>query len=304
MISCNAAWIERATEPAKPPERARTGHSKPAGVRRRNLPPLYFEGPLMMHADAALARRLERAEADNARDCSGVPGSEILEIGGGMRHLRRRRLSLDAGRRPWLERSCRGRGAEPDRDIFPQPGGQKVSIDLCPLADPSWLGALNARGYRPADFNNVLVKRLAGVEITLTPRVRRAVAGETDLWSHTVGHGFFDQSELTDAEMDVGRAIFSMAGALCYLAVSEAGEPAGGAAAAMRNGLATLFADSTIVHFRRGGFHRELIAARLNEAIAQECDLATASTLPGSGSQRNYERLGFEVVYTRVTMVR
>jgi hypothetical protein len=31
--------------------------------------------------------------------------------------------------------------------------------------------------------------------------------------------------------------------------------------------------------------------------------LATASTLPGSGSQRNYERMGFEVVYTRMTLV-
>ena len=44
-------------------------------------------------------------------------------------------------------------------------------------------------------------------------------------------------------------------------------------------------------------------AARLNEAIAQGCDMATASTLPVSVSQRNYERAGFEVVYTRVTLV-
>ena len=48
---------------------------------------------------------------------------------------------------------------------------------------------------------------------------------------------------------------------------------------------------------------RELIAARLNEALARGCDLATASTLPGSGSQRNYERMDFQVVYTKVTMV-
>jgi len=46
-----------------------------------------------------------------------------------------------------------------------------------------------------------------------------------------------------------------------------------------------------------------LIAARLNEAIAQGCDLATASTLPGGVSQRNYERAGFEVVYTKLTLV-
>jgi hypothetical protein len=67
--------------------------------------------------------------------------------------------------------------------------------------------------------------------------------------------------------------------------------------------LVTLFADSTIARFRRAGLHQELIAARLNEALAQGCDLATASTLPGSTSQRNYERSGFEVAYTRVTMV-
>ena len=46
-----------------------------------------------------------------------------------------------------------------------------------------------------------------------------------------------------------------------------------------------------------------MVEARLNEGLAQGCELATASTLPGSGSQRNYERLGFEVAYTRVTFV-
>jgi GNAT superfamily N-acetyltransferase len=78
---------------------------------------------------------------------------------------------------------------------------------------------------------------------------------------------------------------------------------AGGAAAAVYGGLATLFADSTIPGYRRVGMHRELIAARLNEALALGCEMATAATLPGSGSQRNYERMGFEVVYTRVTLV-
>jgi GNAT superfamily N-acetyltransferase len=93
-----------------------------------------------------------------------------------------------------------------------------------------------------------------------------------------------------------------MPGALCYLMESAAGEAAGGGTLAIHDGLATLFADSTIAAFRRQGFHRELIAARLNEALARGCDLASATTLPGSPSQRNYERMGFEVVYTRVTL--
>jgi hypothetical protein len=40
----------------------------------------------------------------------------------------------------------------------------------------------------------------------------------------------------------------------------------------------------------------------LNEALVESCDLAMASTQPGSVSQRNYERAGFQVVYTKVTM--
>ena len=137
----------------------------------------------------------------------------------------------------------------------------------------------------------------------MTPRVRRVLPDETDLWSYTVGRGFFDQAELTTEEMDVGRAICAMPGRAVLPGRLVDGEPAGAAAEAIYGGLATLFADSTIAHFRRGGLHAELIAARLNEAMAQGCELATASTLPGSGSQRNYERLGFEVVYTRVTLV-
>jgi GNAT superfamily N-acetyltransferase len=178
-----------------------------------------------------------------------------------------------------------------------------VVVDFCPLANPGLLEALAERGYRATEFNNVLVKRLAGTEIALIPRVRRALAGEHDLWSQVVGCGFFEERELTTGEMDVGRAIFAMPGALCYVAATDSGDSAGAAAMAIRDGLATLFADSTIARFRGAGLHRELISARLNEAVAQRCDLAMAATLPGSGSQRNYERLGFEVVYTKVTLV-
>src|ERR1019366_8533361 len=193
--------------------------------------------------------------------------------------------------------------AEIDRlETFFRTRGGKGSIELCPLADAGILATLGRRGYRITEFNNVLVKRLAGAAIVLTPPVRRALPDETDRWSHTVGRGFFEEHELTTEEMDVGRAICAMPGALCYLAVTESGELAGGAAAAVYGGLAMLFADSTIARHRRRGLHHELIVARLNEALAQGCDLATASTLPGSGSQRNHQPMGFEVAYTRGTL--
>ncbi|MGA2267257.1 MAG: hypothetical protein ABSH44_02195 [Bryobacteraceae bacterium] len=255
----------------------------------------------MVFADALLARRMEAAEAANARGCS-PRGASMLEVAGGCAIF----TGADSPLTHAVGIGLNGPVSEAEIsaiETFFSSRGAKAAIDLCPLADPGLLQALGERGYHPAEFNNVLVKPLAGSEIVLTPRVRRAVAGEDDLWSYTVGRGFFDQPELTTEEMDVGRAIFAMPGAMCYLGVAETGATAAGAALAIRDGLATLFADSTIAQFRCQGLHRELIAARLNEAVARGCDMATASTLPGGVSQRNYEHAGFQVVYTKVTLV-
>ncbi len=258
----------------------------------------------MIFADGVLARRLESAEAANARGCSAAPVGvtpAVLEVAGGCAIFvgAGSPLSqtvgiglngpvssqeLDAIERFFRERRCR------------------VAIDLCPLADPGLLSALGKRGYRATEFNNVLVRRLAVGESAATPRVRRAAPGEGELWADVVGRGFFEQGELSDDEMDVGRAIFHMPGALCYFALVESGEPTAGAAASHQGGVATLFADSTLRAARRQGLQRELIAARLNDAAAAGCDLAAASTLPGSGSQRNYERLGFQPAYTKVIL--
>jgi GNAT superfamily N-acetyltransferase len=255
----------------------------------------------MIFADATLARRLEAAEATNARGCCAADPANVLEIAGG--------CAIFVGAASPLTQAV-GIGLNgpisceqiDELEAFFRSRGGAVSIDLCPHADPGFLEALGARGYRVTEFNNVLVRRLEGVEIAFTPRIRRALASEADVWSYTVGQGFFEQPELTTEEMDVGRAIFAMPGALCYLAATDTGQLAGGSALAVYDGLAMLFADSTIPAWRRAGLHRELIAARLNEAIARGCGMATASTLPGSASQRNYERAGFQVAYTKVTM--
>jgi GNAT superfamily N-acetyltransferase len=255
----------------------------------------------MILADHALARRVETADALNAQACAAQrPGSATLEAAGG--------IAVFLGAESPLTHAV-GMGLNgPVRDAellgieaFFRSRGAPVSFDLSPLADAALFQSLSERGYRVTEFNNALVRRLAQYEISLTPRVRRALSGEDDRWAHTLGEGFFEHAELTEDEMDIGRDLFRMPGSVCYLA-SVDGEPAAGAALAIRSGLATLCADGTISRFRARGLQSELIAARLNEAAAQGCDLATASTLPGSQSQRNYERLGFQVAYTKVTL--
>jgi len=257
----------------------------------------------LVFSDLQLARRLEAAEAVNARGCTSIhPEAASLDVAGGWAVFVGAQSPLSHAVGIGLNGPVKEAELDQLEAFFRSRGGQ-VSVELCPLADPGLVTLLGDRGYRVSEFSNVLVKRLAGASIVLTPHVRRALSDENDLWSHTVGRGFFEEHELTSEEMDVGRAICAMPGVLCYLAVTDGGIPAGGAAGAIHNGLLTCFADSTIVSYRRGGLQREMVEARLNEGLAQGCELATASTLPGSGSQRNYERLGFEVAYTRVTFV-
>lgn len=48
----------------------------------------------------------------------------------------------------------------------------------------------------------------------------------------------------------------------------------------------------------------EVAAVRLAEARDEGCDLAVVTTQPGSKSQENVQRLGFELLYTRAVLVR
>ncbi|MCA1573915.1 MAG: GNAT family N-acetyltransferase, partial [Acidobacteria bacterium] len=51
---------------------------------------------------------------------------------------------------------------------------------------------------------------------------------------------------------------------------------------------------------RKQGAQLALLEGRLRYAAQQGCDIAMMGALPGSGSQRNAERNGFRIAYTRV----
>ena len=57
---------------------------------------------------------------------------------------------------------------------------------------------------------------------------------------------------------------------------------------------------STIPDARGRGAQNALLAERLRYAAEHGCDVAMMGALPGSGSQRNAERNGFRVAYTRI----
>ncbi len=247
-----------------------------------------------MFSDSALARRIEGGEALN----SAGTGESIAICGG---------YATFAGVGSPLTHAI-GLGmngpvsaAEFDRmEEFFRSRGVSVNLDFCPHADVTLMELLAARGYRIVECNNVLAGPVAG---SFDARVRMAQPSEEPVWTRTMLEGFFGRREMSAIELDLGRRLLQLDCASAWLGMVD-GKPVSAGAMNARGKLALLFADSTIQGYRGQGLHLAIIRARLKHAATLGCDLATASTAPGSISQRNYERAGFRVVYTKLNMQR
>ena len=65
-------------------------------------------------------------------------------------------------------------------------------------------------------------------------------------------------------------------------------------------GVALFAGASTVPEGRRKGAQNALLTARLHFAVKNGCDIAMMCALPGGASQRNAERQGFRIAYTRM----
>jgi ribosomal protein S18 acetylase RimI-like enzyme len=75
--------------------------------------------------------------------------------------------------------------------------------------------------------------------------------------------------------------------------------PAGAAVLTLDDGIGYLANASTLPAFRRRGVQNALIAHRLADAAAHGCELIASGTDFGSQSQRNLERAGLQITYTK-----
>ncbi len=184
--------------------------------------------------------------------------------------------------------------------------GAAINVEQCPLADASLLMLLNGRGYRIAEQTTKLFRPLrpADTELAFAPtlpvQVRVAAPEDADEWVRVVCAGFTGSrdGDVPPVIVDVGRASFMKEGARCWLAEIN-GRAVGGGLLYCHNGVASLATTATHPDWRGRGVQTALLRARLADGATQGCDLAAVSTQPGSISQRNVERQGFRVAYTR-----
>jgi GNAT superfamily N-acetyltransferase len=190
--------------------------------------------------------------------------------------------------------------------------GVPVQVELTNLADPGIAAELTEKGYALVGFENVLGCALpiasppaAGVE------VRTCGADDLDTWvdlvvegfAHPDGAGVPTHEEFPREIVAAAMRDFLAAGAVAYLALCD-GVPAGGGSMRVTDGIAQLTGAATAPSFRRRGVQAALLAARLADATVAGCDVAVVTTAPGSASQKNVQRKGFQLLYTRAILVR
>ncbi len=183
--------------------------------------------------------------------------------------------------------------------------GVASTVVLSPLAQESLRALLGERGYGIAEFNSVLIRRIDAEEPFVVPEgvsIERVTPQTVKPWMRTIAEGF--AQDITVAE-DVFGGFAALPGALPFLARIE-GKVVGGCGGRIitEARIAALFGAATLPDFRCRGVQTALIAQRLHEAARAGCEYAVVSTHPGSGSQRNMERRGFRLAYTKAVMRR
>jgi len=193
--------------------------------------------------------------------------------------------------------------------------GSPVQAEVASLADPEVVRLLTTRGYTLQGFENVSGLGLPrecppkpgiGVEIAASP------IEELSTWLDVVLTGFASpdtqgvpshESYPRDLLEGVMADMASADGFSRFLARRD-GVVAGGASLRLLEGIAQLCGAATRPEHRRRGVQSALLAARLRIAAEAGCDVAVVTTEPGSKSQENVQRQGFELLYARAVLVR
>lgn len=262
----------------------------------------------MGFSDLALSRRLERAEgracarfAEARRrlfpdsgsewmECSGAYavydgiGSPVTQTFGLGLFEELTAASLDAIERFFLDR------------------GAPVLHEVSPLAGVAALDLLCTRNYRPIEISNVLYRPVEKPAAADHGNIRVSVTGpeEAQLWTNISARGWtHEHPELLDFLLQSGTLSSAREDSLCFLAEVD-DKPGAAGVLCMHDGVALFGGSATIPELRRHGLQAALLEERMRYAFDHGCDLAAMVAEAGSNSQRNAERKGFRVAYTRM----
>jgi ribosomal protein S18 acetylase RimI-like enzyme len=271
--------------------------------------------------DPPLAARIDRAEARMCAEfahlvASRSPGARVttMPLAGG--------LAVYAGPgAPMNKVIGLGLGDSLDAGALAEVEGEwesrhePVRVELSTLDDGAAARMLTARGYRLLGFENVLGRRLTASDAVDPaadgPEISTVTDTDLERWIQIMLDAFAQpdagplptEEHPRDELAAVFRDISRISGVTRYLAMA-AGEAAAAASVHFDGRLAQLTGAATLAPFRRRGLQTALTTRRLGDAQRAGCDLAVVTTNPGSKSQENAQRHGFELLYARAILVK
>lgn len=258
-------------------------------------------------ADRALARRIERAEGhanaafvQSRAAVDPASGATFLDVGGTY-------ALFDGVHSPLTQTFGLGVAETPSAPVldtieaFFRDRGAAVMHEVSPAVDPSVLALLSSRGYHPIELTSLLYQPIDATALAASSdiAVRLTRDGEADHWAAVAADGWGESPEIVAFVRAMGEVSARATDTYTFFA-EMLGEPIATGSLHLHGGVAVLAGASTIPSARRRGAQSALLSARLMFAREHGCDLAVMGALPGSASQRNAERNGFRVAYTRI----
>lgn len=262
----------------------------------------------IIYSDKALAQKLERTEARANADFVETRarlepdfGAEWIEVGGAY-------VMFDGVESPLTQTF--GLGMFEDATVehldeieaFFQKHTAPTFHEVSPMTDMSLLGLLGERGYRPIELTSVMFRELSDDLPSLHSGhilARQILDSESDIWAQTAARGWATIHEsLADFMLAFGKIAARTSGGHPFIAELD-GEPIAAAGFGIYDDVCILAGAATIPEARNRGAQNALLAARLNLAAEQGCTLAMICALPGSQSQKNAQKNGFKIAYTR-----
>jgi hypothetical protein len=226
-------------------------------------------------------------------------------------------------------------------DFYARRGATPI-LATCPFADPTLFALLGRRGWWITEFENVLALELGGEADACSPEGREAAgvatagpaagappgpvlaptapavprpglapgvevrvcAGEErELWGAIAAQAFNDDADVSLAHEEFGRLMAVRPDRILVMGWVD-GRPVATGGLVIYGDIAWLMGDATLSAYRRRGLQQAIQRERLRLAREAGCALAVTESVPGSGSQRNMERLGFRLVYNHLEFAR
>jgi hypothetical protein len=265
----------------------------------------------MIFSDRKLSQKLERAEAranaafvETRAKVSPESGAEWIEAAGTY-------AMFDGLESPLTQTFGLGVFEEiTDKELdtleaFFKKHNAPVFHEVSPLVDLSLINLLNERNYRPCELTSVMFQPIEvghKLNLSLNPNIKTRIikAGEDEIWARTSAEGWSSEArELADFMFNFGKISANCQGGFPFLAELDE-KPISAGMLFIFEDVALFGGASTVPEGRRKGGQSALLDARLRFAVENGCKIAMMCALPGSQSQRNAEKNGFRIAYTRI----